>query len=318
MRVLVTGCTGFIGAALTRRLVEDGFNVYGLVRHVSSRELRQLEPVLDRVHLIEGDLASYHSVCSAIEGVQPGFVLHLGAITPVRFSFENPFPYISANFVGVANVVHSVLEKAPKARLVCASTAEVYGFQERREPTKEIAQLNPASPYAVSKEAGDQYVRMAIKTYGLKATILRPNNTYGRRREKGYLTEYLISSMLKGETCYVGAPESIRDYMYLDDHVNAYLTVLNSDKAVGEVFNVSPGSPLTNRDLAETVAKIIKFDGKMVYGSYPPGYPQRPAKWDPEYLMLDNEKIRRILGWAPSVTLEAGLRRTVENWKQST
>jgi nucleoside-diphosphate-sugar epimerase len=271
--------------------------------------------VLDRIRLVEGDLTAYHSVNSAISVAQPQYVVHLGALTPVRLSFENPFPFIAINFQGTINIVHAMLEKVPKARLIFASTAEVYGWQEKRVPIKETASLNPASSYAVSKEAADQYVRMAMKIYGLMATILRPINTYGRHGEKGYLVEYLVSSMLKGETCYVGAPDSARDYMFVDDHVNAYLLAMKSNKAIGEVFNVSPGNPVTNRQLADIVAKIIGFEGKIVHGIYPPGYPQRPTTYDPDYLVLDNAKIRETVGWKPKLTLETGLTKTIESWK---
>lgn len=315
MKVLVTGCTGFIGSNLAIKLVEEGYNVYGLVRHASKRDLQSLHSVSDQIHLINGDLATYHSIISAIQIVRPEFILHVGALTPVRLSFEDPFPYISVNFKGTVNVIHAILDKAPKARFIYASTAEVYGWQERREPIKETAPLNPASPYAISKEAADQYVRMAMKIYDLKATVLRPINTYGRR-VSGFIVEYLISTMLKGEVCYVGAPNSVRDYMFIDDHVNAYKLAMESEKAIGGVFNVSPGNPVTNRELATLIAKRIGFKGKIIYGSYPPGYPERPALWDPDFLVLDSSKIRGVLGWKPMVTLEEGLERAFKNWKE--
>jgi len=314
--VLVTGCTGFVGSNLAIKLVNEGFNMYGLVRHISRRELAPLALVLDRIHLAEGDLTQYHSMRSIIKGVQPQFILHLGAITPVRLSFEDPYPYISTNFGGTVNIVHAIVEEMPKARLILASTAEVYGWQNTHKPMEETERLNPASPYAVSKEAADQYVRMAIRVYDLKATVLRPNNTYGRRGEKGFIVEYLVSSMLKGESCHIGAPESIRDYMYIDDHVKAYLLAMESERAVGEAFNVSPGNPVTNRELASLIAGLTSFKGKIVYRSYPPGYPQRPAAWDPDYLVLDSTKIRKRLGWKPSVSLKEGLNRTIDAWKK--
>jgi len=315
LNVLVTGCTGFIGANLTKRLLDEGYSVYGLIRLVSKRDLRTLEASLDRLRLIQGDLTQTHSVTSAVRAVRPQFVLHLGALTPVRASFQDQFPYIATNLVGTVNVVHAVLEEAPKARLIVASTAEVYGWQAKGKPISEDAPLNPASPYAVAKEAADQYVRMAMKVYDLQVTVLRPINTYGRKGESGYFVEYVVSSMMKGVTCYVGTPNSVRDYMFVDDHVNAYVTVMNSERAVEQVYNVSPGNPVTNREVAELIAKISGFEGKIVYGSYPPGYPQRPSIWDPEYLVLDSSKIRKHLGWKPSVTLEEGLRKTAESWR---
>jgi len=314
-RVLITGISGFVGSSLAKKLVEEGYSVSGLVRPVTGRELASLKPLLDKIQIVRGDLTTYHSISSALSLIHPQYVLHLGALTPVRLSFEDPFPFIETNFRGTANLVHAMLEKTPKSRLILASTAEVYGVQRKRVPIKETASLNPSSPYAVSKEAADQYARMAMMIYNLKATVLRPINSYGRETQRSFIVEYLITSMLNGENCFLGAPNSIRDYMFIDDHVNAYFLAMKSDRAVGETFNVSPGNPVSNRRLSEIVAEITEFKGRINYGSYPPGYPQRPAQWDPPYLVLDSTRIHKILGWRPTVTLEQGLRKTVEMWR---
>ncbi|HEX4920313.1 MAG TPA: GDP-mannose 4,6-dehydratase [Candidatus Bathyarchaeia archaeon] len=318
MNVLVTGITGFIGSRLATRLVERGETVYGLVRHSSERELRRLDSILSRVHLIEGDLIRYHSVLSAVETSDPDIVFHLGALTPVRLSFDDPYPYIGINFDGTVNLVHSIVRQSPNSRLIVASTAEVYGWQQSKKPIAEEALLFPASPYAVTKAAADQYVQMANRIYHLRGTVLRPINSYGRIGESGFYTEYLISKMLKNETCYVGAPDSIRDYMFADDHVEAYLEAAKNEKSVGGVYNVSPGNPVTNAKLAEKLSMIIGYKQEIVFGSYPPGYPQRPQSQDPAYLVLDNSKIGRELGWKPRYTLDSGLKRAVELWSSKT
>ena len=314
MNALVTGITGFIGSRLASRLVEQGDNVYGLVRHSSERELKRLENIVSRVHLIEGDLIRYHSVLSTVETTDPDIIFHLGALTPVRLSFDDPYPYIGTNFDGTVNLVHSILRKSPNTRLIIASTAEVYGWQPSGRPITEDALLNPASPYAVTKAAADQYLQMANRIYHIRGTVLRPINSYGRIWESGFYTEYLISRMLKGEACYIGAPESVRDYMYADDHVAAYLEVAKNEKTIGGVYNVSPGNPITNADLAKKLASIIGFKEKIVYGSYPPGYPQRPQNQDPAYLVLDNARITNEIKWKPRYTLDQGLKRAVELW----
>lgn len=314
MNVLVTGLTGFIGSRLAARLVDRGDNVFGLVRHSSERELKRLESIVSRVHLIEGDLVRYHSVLSAVEASDPKIIFHLGALTPVRLSFDDPYPYIGINFDGTVNLVHAILKQSPNSRLIAASTAEVYGWQPSDKPISEDALLRPASPYAVTKAAGDQYIQMANRIYHLRGTILRPINSYGRIWESGFYTEYLISKMLKEETCYVGAPDSIRDYMYADDHVDAYLDVAKTEKSVGGVYNVSPGNPVTNVELAKKLSSITGFKGKILFGSYPPGYPQRPQSQDPPYLVLDNSTIKREVGWKPSYSLDDGLRKAVELW----
>lgn len=312
--VLITGITGFIGSKLATRLVKDGYNVHGLVRHSSERELSRIREVISQVHLIEGDLGTFHSILSAVEASEPEIIFHLGALTPVRLSFDDPYPYIATNFEGTVNLVHAILSEAPNARLLAASTAEVYGWQNSDKPIGEDAILNPASPYAVTKTAADQYVQMANRVYHLKGTVFRPINSYGRTGEGGFFTEYLISKMLSGETCYIGAPDSIRDYMFAEDHVSAYTLAAKSPKSIGRTYNVSPGNPISNTELAKIIAGMTGFKGKIVFGSYPPGYPQRPRSQDPQYLVLDSTKISKELGWKPAYTLEAGLKSTVDMW----
>jgi len=318
LNALITGITGFIGSRLAARLVEQGDNVYGLVRHSSERELKRIEKIIPKIRLIEGDLVRFHSVLSAVETSDPSIVFHLGALTPVRLSFDDPYPYIGINFDGTVNLVHSIIKQSPNTRLIAASTAEVYGWQPSRRPIAESAILNPASPYAVSKAAADQYVQMANRIYHLRGTVMRPINSYGRVSETGFYTEYLISKMLAGETCYIGAPDSIRDYMFAEDHVDGYLDIAKSEKAIGGVYNVSPGNPVTNAELAKKLSGLTEFKGKLVFGSYPPGYPQRPQSQDPAYLVLDNSRISKEIGWRPRYTLDEGLKRTVELWNRKT
>ncbi len=315
MNVLVTGITGFIGSRLAEKLVQNGDEVSGLVRHASERQLSRIKGILPQIHIIEGDLVCYHSVLSAVESCDPDIVYHLGALTPVRLSFDDPYPYMAVNFDGTVNLVHSILKQAPNCRLIIASTAEVYGWQSGGKPIPEDSILNPASPYAVAKAAADQYVQMANKVYHLRGTIMRPINSYGRIGESGFFTEYIISKMLAGETCYVGTPESVRDYMFVDDHVNAYFEVAKSEKAVGGVYNVSPGNPVTNIQLVKKLSEMIGYKGKVVSGSYPPGYAQRPQTQDPAYLVLDKTKITREIGWKPQFTLDEGLKRTIDMWR---
>jgi dTDP-glucose 4,6-dehydratase len=315
MNVLITGITGFIGSRLAARLVNEGDTVYGLVRHSSERDLGRIRTILPKLHIIEGDLGRFHSVLSAVEAAQPEVVFHLGALTPVRLSFDDPCPYITSNFDGTVNVIHAILKVSPKTRLVVASTAEVYGWQEAGSPIREDNPLNPASPYAVTKLAADQYVQMANKVYQLQGTVLRPINSYGRTGESGFMVEYLVSKMLAGETLYIGTPDSVRDYMFAEDHVSAYVAVARNPKAAGDVYNVSPGNPVTNSEVVHKLASMTGFNGKIVLGSYPPGYPQRPSSQDPVYLVLDSSKISRELGWKPKYSLDEGLRITVDMWK---
>lgn len=317
-RVLVTGISGFIGSHLAKKLVERGYEVYGVVKYVVGRDMKILENISKDIIVVTCDIADYNSVESTLQNVMPDYVIHLAALSPVRLSFEKPFEFQMNNYIGTLNIAHSML-KLPdyeNRRLVVASTAEVYGIQPKNEPYKEGTELRPSSPYAVSKAAKDMYIRMMMEVYGLNATVMRCINTYGRKHGKGFLVEYLINQMLEGNKIYIGAPDSVREYMYVDDHVDAYIRAMEDEKARGEVFNVSPGRPMTNAELAIMLADMIGYDkNNLVLGSYPPNYPRRPLSSDQPYLALDATKIKEVLGWKTSVTLEEGLKKTIEYWK---
>jgi nucleoside-diphosphate-sugar epimerase len=316
MSVLLTGISGFIGSELGRRLVEKGYTVHGLIRHSSGRMLDNIKDYMDKVHLIHGDLREYHSVRLAIRESDPEFIVHVGAITPVRLSFDDPFSNIEVNLQGTANLIHAALSLTPRLkRFALASTMEVYGWQDRQEPFTEDLPLHPASPYAVSKAAADMYIRMIGNVSQLNYTVLRPCNSYGRKNEAGFIVEYLISSMLKKEKVYIGAPKSIRDLMHVDDHVAAYLQVMEDDDANQQTFNVGPGHGTTMRALADMVAELTEYKDRIVE-SYPPDYPTRPAFADPPYLVLDPSRIEAEIGWKATVTLQQGLGRTVEYWRK--
>jgi len=318
LRVIVTGITGFIGSHLAKTLVEEGYKVYGVERHIPARDYKPIVDILDQVVLLNANLDNYSSVLHALRSINPDYICHLAALTPVRLSFEHPFEFEQTNFRGTMNIIHSLLELPDfkKRQLIIASTAETYGWQKENKPFTEDMPLNPASPYAVSKAAADMYARMAIQVYELNCTILRPTNSYGRKIETGFLVEYLITSILNGKKPYVGAPNSVRDYLYVDDHVNAYVRCIENNKSQGQVFNVSTGIGVTNKQLAETIAKLTNFTGEIAYGVYPPGYPQRPQFLDPPYLVLDSKKIQQMLNWKPTKTLEGGLKEVIEYWKK--
>lgn len=315
--VLITGVTGFIGSHLAQALSET-FEVYGAVKYSTSRNLAALQPFLKDVTLVRCDIADYHSVYNCLKSVNPDVVVHLAALSPVRDSFETPFAYVQCNVTGTLNIAHSMLELPDfkRKKLVYASTAEVYGIQKER-PIREHAALNPSSPYANTKSMTDTYLRMMTPVYGLNTTVMRCINTFGRKLDTSFYVEYLITTMLRGEKVYVGAPDSTRDYMYVNDHVGAYLAAIRHPEIKGEAFNATPGGEISNRALAVKLAGMIGFPRKkIVLGKYPPNYPMRPIESDQPFIDLDASKIRKQLGWKPTVTLDDGLTRAIAYWKE--
>ncbi len=314
MKVLVTGIMGFIGSHLAETIVEDGNEVYGVVRRVASRRMDAVAKVLKDIVLISGDVTDYLSIRNAMRTAMPDVVVHLAALSPVRESFERPFEYQQANFLGTMNVAHALLElpDPQNRKLVAASTAEVYGLQNKG-PMAESLPLKPSSPYAVTKAAGDLYLQMMFQTFDLHGSIMRPTNSYGRKIDTSFLIEYLINQMLRDREVHIGSPESVRDYMYVDDHVNAYKLVMKAAKADGQIFNAGTGVGVTNKELALLIAKKVGYKPeKIKFGSYPPGYPFRPAVSDQPSIVLDAAKIGKIVGWKPKISLNEGLDKTIE------
>ena len=315
--ILITGVTGFIGSHLAKEL--SGANeVFGAIRPCVSRDLKPFQPFLEKVKLVRCDITDQQSVQNCLASLNPDVVIHLAALSPVRDSFETPMAYVRANIDGTLHLAHGMLKlpKFEKKRLLYASTAEVYGIQPGHQ-VPECAPLNPSSPYANTKSMTDTYLRMMTPVYGLNTTIMRCINSYGRKFDTGFFVEYVVTTMLRGEKVYVGAPESTRDYMYVNDHVNAYLCALKHPEIRGEAFNATPGGEIYNRDLTSKIADMIGFSRKKIMlGKYPPGYPLRPLASDQPHIDLDSSKIRKVLGWQPTVKLEDGLERTIGYWKQ--
>jgi GDP-mannose 4,6-dehydratase len=319
-KVLITGILGFVGSHLAQKMVNEGNEVYGLVRRVASRNSDPLGQVGKDITLVSGDITDYASTRNALKVANPDIIFHLAALSPVRDSFERPFEYQQANFVGTMNIAHAMQElpDADKRKMLAASTAEVYGIQGD-QPLKETLPLKPSSPYAVTKAAGDMYLQMMFNSFNLHGTVMRPTNSYGRKLERNFMVEYLITQMLKGESIYIGAPDSIRDYMYIDDHVNAYALAAKDQKADGQTYNAGTGIGVTNRQLAEMIAQKVGYEvNKIKFGLYPPGYPLRPLASDQPYLVLDATKITKELNWKPKYDLSEGLDKTIDYLKHNT
>jgi len=217
------------------------------------------------------------------------------------------------------NIAESLMELygPEKVRLVVASTAEVYGLQEKEEPFTEGLRLEPSSPYAVSKASKDMYLRMLYKVYGFNVVIMRTSNTFGREYDNSFFTEYLITQMYEEKEIYIGAPDSVRDYIYVDDHVMGYLLAMENSEARGQVFNIAGGKGYSNKEWVLKIANLLNFPiEKIHFGQYPPNYPYRPISSDQPYLVLNASKARRILGWEQTVSPEEGLKKTINHWNK--
>lgn len=303
-RILLTGATGFIGPRLSEKLVKNGYDVWWLLRYVTGRYV-----LGEGVKTVFADIKDYNGVMQAMRLVRPHRIIHLAAISPVAYSYEHPMEVTETNYQGTIHLAEAARKEAPELKqFLFAGTSEEYGNQERF-PIRENAHIYPNSPYAIAKAASTLYLEYMRDAYKFPITVCRPFNTYGRTKNLHFVTERIISQMLRGERkVKLGDPDAVRDLMYVDDHVNAYMKCLCS-KAIGEVFNFCTGEGYTIMELVDLIAEYTDWVGKVVWHTIP----QRPL--DIHTLIGDNTKAKTKLKWKPHNSLHMGLAKTINDLK---
>ena len=323
MTVLVTGGAGFIGSALVRRLVRAGddlvVNVDKLTYAGNLDSLRELEGAA--THRFEQvDIADEHAVRRLLAEYRPRAVVHLAAESHVDRSIDGPGAFIQTNVVGTFTLLHATREywtslpadEAARFRFLHVSTDEVFGSLGGDGYFSEATPYQPSSPYSASKAASDHLVRAWHHTYGLPVLLTNCSNNYGPYQFPEKLIPLTILNALAGRPLPVyGRGANVRDWLYVDDHVDALLTVLERG-TVGETYAVGGHNERRNLDVVHTICDIVD---DIAPGAAPrralvrfvtdrPGHDMRYA--------IDASKIERELGWRPRETFESGLRRTVQ------
>ena len=309
VKILVTGGSGFIGSHLIPKLVELGHEVYSLERYVTGRYVLGSKRCVETVF---GDLCDFLTIRKIIRTLQPEAVVHLASISPVSYSYDHPNEVMETNFLATMNLAEICLREVHNFRqFLFAGTSEEYGNQDNT-PIKETAELHPNSPYAVSKVAADKYVQFMRDAYGFPITILRNFNTYGRKDNTHFVIERAIVQMLREEKVKLGDPTPVRDFLYIDDHINSYLKCLDNEKSIGEVFNFCTGHGTSIAQLVELLKDLVNFKGEVIWNTIP----ERPL--DIAILVGDYSKAKHMLNWEPNFKLEEGLKLSLDYWKNCT
>jgi len=299
-RILVSGANGFIGTQLIPKLVEEGHEVAALHRYVTGRYV-----LGENYHIVHASLEDSAGISAVIEEVDPEVVIHLGAISAVSFSYDHPQEVNNVNYMGLINLAEACrVHCTDFKQFISAGTSEEYGNQ-KQYPIREDAVLYPNSPYAVSKAASTMYLEYMRDAYGFPITICRPFNTYGRVHNKHFVTERILTQMLEDKKeLRLGDPDPVRDMVFRDDHVNAYLKVLGNADAVGEKINFCTGVGYSITELVSHCAELTGWKGEIVWNTIP----KRPL--DIDVLIGDNSKAIS-LGWKPEYDLVRGLKETI-------
>lgn len=307
-RVLVTGAGGFIGSHLAEALVRAGASVRGFVRYTSRGGHGWLDAgdpdVVREVDVFRGDLVNPEAVAGAV--ADRDIVLHLGALIPIPYSYVHPREFVTANVTGTLNVLEAA-RRAELERVVHTSTSEVYGTA-RSIPIDENHQLHPQSPYAATKVGADQLALSYQRSFETPVVIVRPFNTFGPRQSARAVIPTIVTQALSCETIELGATDTTRDFLYVDDNVAGIMSCGTTRGIEGEVINLGTGVEVSIAEVVERVLTLLERDVPVALD----GHRVRPPNSEVERLVADIGKAKSLLGWKPDIDLDEGLRRTIE------
>ena len=320
MKILVTGGAGFIGSAVVRRAVRSGHGVVNLDALTYAACLDNVAPVSNSpLYAFEhADIRDRAALDRIFHAHAPDAVMNLAAESHVDRSIDGPGAFIETNMTGTFNMLEAaraywVARGRPETfRFHHVSTDEVYGSLGETGQFTEDTPYDPRSPYSASKAASDHLVRAWHETYGLPVVITNCSNNYGPYHFPEKLVPVAILRALAGDPIPVyGKGENVRDWLYVEDHADALLTVLMRGEN-GRTYNIGGENEVRNLDLVRIICGILDakrpkatpYADQIAFVTDRPGHDLRYA--------INPARIRSELGWHPSVTVEQGLERTVQ------
>ena len=326
MKILVTGGAGFIGSAVVRHAIRAGHQVVNLDALTYAACLDNVASVSNAPGYVfeQADIRDRAALDRVFAAHQPDAVMHLAAESHVDRSIDGPVDFIDTNITGTFNMLEAaraywVARDMPAAfRFHHISTDEVFGSLGETGQFTETTPYAPNSPYSASKAASDHLVRAWYETYGLPVVMTNCSNNYGPFHFPEKLVPVVILKALAGEPIPVyGKGENVRDWLYVEDHADALLTVV-ARGAVGRSYNIGGENEARNIDIVRMICAILDekrpkstpYADQITFVTDRPGHDLRYA--------IDPTRIRDELGWRPSVTLEQGLERTVQWYLDNT
>jgi dTDP-glucose 4,6-dehydratase len=320
MKLLVTGGAGFIGSAVVRQVVAAGHKVINLDALTYAACLENVALVADSPNYTfeHADIRDRAALDRILAAHAPDAIMHLAAESHVDRSIDGPGTFIETNVNGTFNLLEAARAYWLRAgrpgafRFHHISTDEVYGSLGPTGKFTEDTPYAPNSPYSASKAASDHLVRAWHETYGLPVVLTNCSNNYGPYHFPEKLVPVVILNALAGRPIPVyGKGENVRDWLYVEDHADALLTVLARGR-IGRSYNIGGENEARNIDLVRTICAILDrlhpaarpYADQISFVTDRPGHDARYA--------IDPARIRAELGWRPSVTLEQGLERTVQ------
>ena len=323
-RLIVTGGAGFIGSAVIRRIIDTtDWSVCNIDKLTYAGNLDSLGSARDSDRMVfkKVDICDRKELESVFTEFSPHAVMHLAAETHVDRSIDGPGQFVSTNLVGTYNLLEvsrsfwTGLDSSDKSRFRFQhiSTDEVYGSLGSEGYFTETTNYQPNSPYSATKAGSDHLVRAWYQTFDLPTMITNCSNNYGPYQYPEKLIPLMIQKAIAGEPLPIyGKGDNIRDWLYVDDHAEALLTVVESGRP-GEVYNIGGKNEMTNLDVVNTLCRELDelapksqnkpYAAQITFVEDRPGHDKRYA--------IDCSKIEQELGWQPRETFQTGLKKTI-------
>jgi NAD dependent epimerase/dehydratase len=307
--VLVTGAGGFIGSHLVERLVEAGANVRALVRYNGRNDWGHLtalrEDMLSKVDVVLGDVTDPFQMDRAVEGRD--VVFHLAALIGIPFSYVAPQMYVDVNVRGTVNMLEACRRHRVR-RFVQTSTSETYGTAQYT-PIDEKHPLQGQSPYSATKIAADKIVESYARSFDLPTVTVRPFNTYGPRQSARAIIPTIITQAMTRDVVELGNADPVRDLTFVTDTAAGFMALADCDAALGREVNLGTGSGIAIGELAKRILHLLGSSARIASA----GNRMRPEKSEVYKLIADASLARTLTGWTPRVSLDEGLRATIEH-----
>jgi len=300
-RIILTGGTGFVGANLARRLLRDGHELHLLVR--PNCQPWRLEEIRADLRLHELHLHDAEAVARALSEIRPDWVFHLAVHG--AYSWQTDWEQmVRTNIHGTMSLVSACLNTGVEALVNTGSSSE-YGFKDHAPAESEP--LEPNSHYAVTKAAATLFCRHTAQSRRVHLPTLRLYSVFGPYEDPGRLLPNLIRHGLRGELPPLADPEVARDFVYVDDVVEAYLLAATvRTPEWGPIYNVGTGAQTTLREAVEVARQVMRLAAEPAWNAMPNRH------WDANVWVSDNRKLRSQLGWQPRFTFAEGFRRMLD------
>lgn len=304
--IFVTGAAGFIGSHLVERLAGLGARVVACVKPNSRNEVGFLKEIArgDGVEVRIADVRDLQALTTVMQDCE--MVLHLAAHISIPYSYQHPYDTAETNAIGTLNVLLAARQNQFR-RVVLTSTSEVYGTAVT-VPIDEGHLHQAQSPYSASKIAADAFGISFHRSFGLPVVIIRPFNTYGPRQSDRAIVPTLIAQALTKDEVEVGNISATRDFTYVTDTVEGFVRALEVEEAVGREINLGTGLEISIAELSEKIIRLVGRKNRLKIAEFR----KRPASSEVQRLLSNNQQARKLLNWEPTVSLDDGLRRTID------